>query len=121
SSAPEMRGPSEKGGEAELASRRGPNKYNDLEPASVGAKGNAVHISGIRLWRDTYYTQNVSRNSDVSLGAADWSDPDKWGAFKEMQAKTLYIQPGHYLCLGDNSTASYDGRSWGLVPQRLML
>ena len=34
---------------------------------------------------------------------------------------TLYVQPGHYLCLGDNSPHSSDGRAWGLVPERLML
>ena len=34
---------------------------------------------------------------------------------------TFYVQPGHYLCLGDNSGQSSDGRSWGLVPERLML
>jgi signal peptidase I len=34
---------------------------------------------------------------------------------------TMYVQPGHYLCLGDNSQASADSRDWGLVPERLML
>ena len=29
--------------------------------------------------------------------------------------------PGHYFCLGDNSSSSSDGRDWGLVPERLML
>ena len=33
----------------------------------------------------------------------------------------MYVQPGHYLCLGDNSQASSDSRDWGLVPERLML
>ena len=31
------------------------------------------------------------------------------------------MQPGHYLCLGDNSTESSDSRDWGAVPERLML
>ena len=34
---------------------------------------------------------------------------------------TWYVQPSHYLCLGDNSPESSDGRSWGLVPRRLLL
>jgi type IV secretory pathway protease TraF len=34
---------------------------------------------------------------------------------------TYYVQPGHYLCMGDNSSQSSDGRMWGLVPDRLML
>jgi signal peptidase I len=33
----------------------------------------------------------------------------------------MYVQPSHYLCLGDNSPESSDGRYWGLVPQRLLL
>jgi signal peptidase I len=83
-------------------------KGNDLEPASIGVRGGAVNVSDLTLWRDTYYTN--------SEGA---------GTF------TLYVQPGHYLCMGDNSPASSDSRSWGrqdsgdsrggLVPERLML
>ena len=37
------------------------------------------------------------------------------------ELRTMYVQPGHFLCLGDNSTESSDGRAWGLVPQRLLL
>jgi len=119
---PEIRGPGEtKLDEAALQARRGPTE-NDLEPASIGAKGSDFRVSGIKLWRDTYYTQNANRASDVSLhDAADWADPRKWGVFKEMPTKTMYVQPGHYLCLGDNSQQSSDSRDWGLVPERLML
>jgi signal peptidase I len=38
-----------------------------------------------------------------------------------MPVRTYYVQPGHFLCLGDNSPHSSDGRAWGLVPERLML
>jgi signal peptidase I len=70
---------------------------NDLEqPASVGATG-AVAVSGLKIWRDTHYTNQ--------LGTLD----------------TYFVQPGHYLCMGDNSSQSSDGRMWGLVPERLML
>jgi signal peptidase I len=34
---------------------------------------------------------------------------------------TWYVQPDHFLCMGDNSPESSDGRSWGLVPKRLLL
>jgi signal peptidase I len=81
-------------------------KGNDLEPASIGVRGGGVNVSDLSLWRDTYYT-----NSENTY--------------------TLYVQPGHYLCMGDNSPASSDSRSWGrqdsrdsrggLVPERLML
>ena len=34
---------------------------------------------------------------------------------------TMYVQPDHFLCLGDNSFHSSDSRAWGTVPRRLML
>jgi signal peptidase I len=81
---------------------------NDYEPASIGARGAGLAVCHLRLFRDTYYT-----NQD--------------------QVQTMYVQPGHYLCLGDNSPQSSDSRSWdaevsqfesahgGLVPKELML
>ena len=35
--------------------------------------------------------------------------------------QTFFVQPGHYLCLGDNSSESSDSRFWGSVPERLLL
>jgi signal peptidase I len=119
---PEIRGPDDKDlDDIALHARRGPTKNNDLEPASVGSKGAAVEIHNISLWRDTYYTQNAMKADDVLLESGDWGDPDKWDVFKKMPTKTLYVQPGHYLCLGDNSQQSSDSRQWGVVPHRLML
>ena len=133
---PEVRGlGEEKLSEEDLKARRGPT-LNDLEPASIGSKGAAVQIHGLKLWRDTYYTQNSNDSSDISPpGVGNWvhdiksrpafmdvmSDPNKWDFFKDMPTKTMYVQPGHYLCLGDNSQQSSDSRAWGLVPHRLML
>ena len=127
---PEVRGPGESDlSEAALRARRGPTE-NDLEPASIGSRGANFQVDGIKLWRNTYYTENANEASDVnahteppltSLEPADWSNPAKWAVFKEMPYKTMYVQPGHYLCMGDNSQQSSDSRDWGLVPQRLML
>lgn len=103
----------------ELLARRGPTT-NDLEPASLGNQGAAVTIQNIRLWRDTYYTLHASPSSDLE-NHVDWADPDRWGPLKNLGFKTMYVQPGHYLCLGDNSQASSDSRYWGTVPDRLML
>jgi signal peptidase I len=75
---------------------------NDVErPASIGAKGHTV-IRHIVLSRDIYYTS--------ARIPPDFSKPDIY-----------YVQPGHYLCLGDNSAQSSDSRKWGLVPERLMI
>jgi signal peptidase I len=73
---------------------------NDVAaPASIGAKGE-VTVRAIKLFRDIYYTKNGSDHARADL---------------------YYVHPGHYLCLGDNSAQSSDGRKWGLVPERLML
>ena len=56
------------------------------------------------LWRDIYYTAAEHR-------------PE----FEPGRADIYYVQPGHYLCLGDNSAQSSDSRKWGTVPERLML
>ena len=78
---------------------------NNLEPASIGAgRGAKVSISHLQLWRDTYYTPKTEQ-----------------GIYGTTELRTMYVQPGHFLCLGDNSTESSDGRAWGLVPQRLLL
>jgi signal peptidase I len=107
-----------------LFDRRGPTE-NDLQPASLGSKGAAVAVKHLRIWRDTYYTLDP-RGPDYAgreqgMPREAWSNPRDWEPLKKQHFRTLYVQPGHYLCLGDNSTASSDGREWGLVPQRLLL
>ena len=131
----------------EPAAQRGPTR-NDLEPASIGARNKAsLRVNHIKLWRDTYYTQGPAINPNASdwdvamppeglspdqlekwkdgklelQSQRGWSNPEAWGPLRSLPAKTLYVQPGHYLCMGDNSPESSDGRSWGLVPSRLML
>jgi signal peptidase I len=106
---------------------RGPVKKNDVErPASIGAKGAKVSVRKIKLFRDTYYTGKGSA-SDIDF--EPWAveagpDPDRKTLFEKLKGAdvaTFYVQPGHFLCLGDNSPQSSDGRTWGLVPQRLLL
>ena len=81
--------------------QEGWTKINDKnEPAAIEVRG-GVTISSIVLWRDTHYT-----NADAA---------------RPPRLETIYVQPGHFLCFGDNSAQSHDGRGWGLVPERLML
>jgi signal peptidase I len=125
----------------------GPTARNDLEPAGIAVRGGAVAVHKLVLWRDTYYTYHFSpvdrRGQPVpghepnngSLHDDDWSDPAAWAKanLDKLPATTLYVQPHHYLCLGDNSPQSSDSRSWGqrngpgdemiggLVPESLLL
>jgi signal peptidase I len=117
---PEIRAPGENISDVELAQRRGPTE-NDLQPASVGSKGAAVTIRNLRLWRDTYYTTHASGPDAPHMTADAWANPAAWKPLQEQRYRTLYTPERHYLCLGDNSTASSDSREWGLVPQRLLL
>ncbi|HMF11930.1 MAG TPA: S26 family signal peptidase, partial [Gemmataceae bacterium] len=95
---------------------------NDLQPASIGVQGASLQVRKLSLWRDTYYTRNPSAGADATLDRReDWSNPEAWDPLRQIKPTTLYVQPGHYLCLGDNSPESSDGRSWGLVPERLVL
>jgi signal peptidase I len=71
---------------------------NDVDaPAGIGARGQ-VTVRAVKLHRDIHYTRTSSDDADL-----------------------FYVQPGHYLCLGDNSAQSSDSRMWGTVPERLML
>src|SRR5262249_7671306 len=103
--------------------QRGPTK-NDLEPASLGSKGAALHVQHLKLWRDSYYTLH-GQFPDAGKGGhrvsadVNFSDPNPWQPLRELQYRTLFVQPGHYLCLGDNSPQSSDSREWGTVPERL--
>jgi signal peptidase I len=125
--------------QAEMMERlkhRGPTP-NDLQPASIGFKGTgAVKVNNLKLWRDTYYTVNVPPDGSDAPGPPtrpsfwnepqNWEHPSRWGreewtSLNGLKPRTMYVQPGHYLCLGDNSPESSDGRTWGLVPERLLL
>jgi signal peptidase I len=92
----------------------------DLEPAIISARGASMTVRKLSLWRDTYYTANAQPSSPDS-SQVDIDNPETWRHLKHLPVRTMYVQPGHFLCLGDNSPESSDGRSWGLVPERLML
>lgn len=122
---PEVREKGEEITDADLLKRRGPNPENDLQPASLGVSGAAVKVTHLRLSRDIYYRTRIDGHSttdyDVVPDRADWTNPENFGKFRGLNATTLYVQPGHFLCLGDNSQSSSDSRVWGVVPERLML
>jgi signal peptidase I len=122
-------------GETKIVRR--PTK-NDLEPASIGTRGGpSLTVNKLKLFRDTYYLndQNESLRKEVIEDPGKWRDQDVDIDNKKdaPEGLTMYVQPGHYLCLGDNSPSSSDSRVWsnenegnnipngGLVPEHLML
>ncbi len=113
----------------EMHKRRGPTA-NDLQPASLGAKNAKVKAEHVRIWRDTYYTASADSPADYATRGANprdimppeaWGNPEKFDPIRQQRHFVKKVEPGHFLCLGDNSPASSDGRAWGLVPERLML
>jgi Signal peptidase, peptidase S26 len=101
-------------------SRPGPTAENDLRwPASIGAREADVEVARLWLWQDTYYGANAS-SPDAGV-EVDFGDPTEWEPLRDLPIRTYYVQPGHYFVLGDNSPESSDSRSWGLVPERLLL
>jgi hypothetical protein len=113
--------PFEDGVTYEPHSQRGPFA-EDLRPASIGVRGPAaVSVEHMKLFRDTYHTVNPS---EPDHKVDDWSDPKStdWEALRtRLPVLTMYVQPNHFLCLGDNSPHSSDSRNWGAVPERLLL
>lgn len=108
----------------EVRGVRGPQKNDLTRPASVGCKGASVKVSHLRVWRDSYYTTSFPLLHDSAdyTAPASWSDSTDWDStIRKARYVTFYVQPGHYLCLGDNSQQSSDSRDWGVVPERLML
>ena len=104
----------------------GPRKENDLDrPAGIGVQGTAATVRGVKLWRDSYHTTQHSGQPGAPDGGfgVNYADPNTWDPLSHLPVTTMYVQPQpkHYLCLGDNSPESSDGRSWGLVPERLLL
>lgn len=94
---------------------------NDLRPAGIALARAGATVRHLKLWRDTYYTARADDRSDGRPEMNDWSDPRRWDNLHDLTGITLYVQPDHFLCLGDNSPQSADSRIWGLVPRRLML
>lgn len=117
---PELRNAGEHALDPDALTQRRLPTPNDLEPASLGSRAAQIKINHLRLWRDTYYTLS-GQIADIDINPRQWGEPQAWKSLRPRSPTTMYVQPGHYLCLGDNSPASSDSREWGVVPKRLLL
>jgi signal peptidase I len=93
----------------------------DTRPVRIGVRGADVTVTHLKLWRDTYYTAQTRGGFPDAGHEPNYSEPEWWKDLRNMAVLSMYVQPDHYLCLGDNSPESSDGRMWGLVPKRLLL
>ena len=79
-------------------------------------------VSKLKLWRDTYYTQMQPSDGRRLPDRGHRQARTTGQAVCETSADDdCTSSRATYLCLGDNSPESSDGRAWGLVPERLML
>jgi signal peptidase I len=117
--------PFENGIPYQTTEQLGPREKNDFEPASIGTKGGSgITVRKLKLFRDTYYTVggvSFDRPNEADVPNVEPTRPETWSGLSNPPVLTMYVQPDHFLCLGDNSPESSDGRSWGAVPQRLLL
>ncbi len=70
----------------------------------LGAKDTTATFSRVRILRDVYYTQSRSVHSGP--------EGETWGV-----SEPVLIPAESYFMMGDNSSNSWDGRSWGFVPR----
>ena len=101
-----------------------PTKENDLDrPVSIGSgrqPGHREQAEGVPR-----HLLHVLPRRQAGQERRDRARSGEAGHVRIREKRsgimTYYVQPKHFLCLGDNSPESSDGRSWGLVPQRLLL
>jgi signal peptidase I len=110
---------SEKAEYAPTLHRREKFEQDRLKPARLGLSGPA-EVTRLKLSRDLYYISGGDQPSAHS-GTRDQAEYFPKSVPPSSDVQTFYVQPGHFLCFGDNSTYSLDGRMWGLVPERLLL
>lgn len=103
----------------------------DLAPAGIAARGAAVKVSGLRIYRDKYYIAikgGFSQNDyDRSVGTPAvidavqiqriFADPNLWEATQFFHPDNrrwvkFPLDQNQFLPLGDNSPQSSDGRYW---------
>jgi signal peptidase I len=77
--------------------------------ARISAARMNVSLRHVVLERDVYY-----RN--VSLGDSSWRNQPGWGTHQN----PIYLRPGEYFMLGDNSPQSKDSRLWSDVGPHLL-
>jgi len=86
--------------------RPGDVEPDDLVPAGITATGGSVRVTNLRVLRDIFY---IASGSQAALVGREPAEP-----FLEFP-----LGPDQFFVLGDNSSASKDGRAWGTLDEPL--
>jgi signal peptidase I len=107
-------------------------QQSDLHPVGVAVREVDAVVSNLVVYRDIYYravnrfSEGEGDRDDLSrrlLGerlAAVLSDPAKYREIYDKKDRFVTFEPlddDEYFAMGDNSTHSYDGRSWNETSQ----
>jgi signal peptidase I len=103
----------------------------DLSPVGIGARGAALEVEHVKIFRDLYYIAvsgslrgmiteynpySVIPPSSAGQTYDDLaqflSDPSQWSVFSRIPPISFPLAAGQYLMLGDNSARSKDSRLW---------
>jgi signal peptidase I len=80
--------------------RPGEAEPNDLSPAGITVAGGGVRVTDLRVLRDTYY---IAADTEAGMVGKD----------EEEEFLSFPLVEDQFFVLGDNSSASKDGRAWG--------
>ena len=86
--------------------RPGDTEPDDLVPAGITATGGSVRVTNLLVLRDIFY---IASGSQAALVGREPAEP-----FLEFP-----LGPDQFFVLGDNSSASKDGRAWGTLDEPL--
>jgi signal peptidase I len=97
-----------------------------LPSVRIAASKQVADLTHVSLWRDVYYLNRMSANSQSPF----------WGSPEDFPDNLMQLGPDEYFVCGDNSTVSADARYWheridlpeenlkvesGRVPRRFLL
>jgi len=86
--------------------RPGDTEPDDLAPAGITVAGERIRVGDLRVLRDIFY---IASGSQAAMIGRERAEP----------VLEFPLGPDQFFVLGDNSSASKDGRAWGTLDEPL--